>query len=66
VYVGPARSVEHEPFEHAVDEIYRRLGCHELDADRATKRVFELLKEVAHAHRGSSVRRSWPRRTADC
>ena len=60
------RNVEHEPIDRAVGEIYERLGAHELDPDRATDRVFELLKEVAGARRGSSVRRTWPRRTPDC
>ena len=66
VYMDAQRSVEHEPIDRAVGEIYQRLGSHELDAERATDRVFELLKEVAHARRGSSVRRTWPRRTPDC
>jgi hypothetical protein len=60
------RSVEHEPIDRAVGEIYQRLGSRELDAERATDRVFELLKEVAFARRGSTVRRTWPRRRRDC
>ena len=64
--MGAERNVEHEPIDRAVGEIYQRVGQRELDPDRATDRVFELLKEVAHARRGSSVRRTWPRRTPDC
>ena len=44
VYMAVERSVEHEPIERAVDEIYQRLGTHALEPDRATNRVFELLK----------------------
>ena len=66
VYMGGERNPEHEPIGHAVVEIYERLGSHELDPDRATNRVFELLKEAAGVRRGHSVRRAWPRRTPDC
>jgi hypothetical protein len=61
----PESGTEHEPIERAVSEIYERLASHELDADRATERVFALLKEVTGVRRDPSVRRTWPGRASE-
>jgi len=47
-----------EPFGDAFREIFERVRTGELAPERATERVFALLKEASRARQWPSVRRS--------
>jgi hypothetical protein len=62
VMSGPTRRGAAEPFGEALWEIYERVRTRELAPERATERIFALLKEASRIRARPSVRRAAPRR----
>jgi hypothetical protein len=59
--VSEARGHTIEPFGDAFREIYERVRTREIAPERATDRVFALLKEASRVRQRPSIRRAAPR-----
>ena len=61
--VNEPREPAIEPFGDAFREIYERVRTREIAPERATDRVFALLKEASRVRQRPSIRRAAPRST---